>query len=150
MVVVVGGVGEFLSLVPLRSNVDVDFLSFYYTSSVVVVVVVAVRSIFLAGWLKKKKKRKKIYAGGFQSSLYRCSVHVCVLFHSSFSAAAAASLFPSRIRGGRGVIFVKRDAGIPFLWAEIFCCYAGKAGGMKRDELEGGGGLVGLGWGFGW
>lgn len=147
MVVVVGGVGEFLSLVPLRSNVDVDFLSFYYTSSVVVVV----RSIFLAGWLKKKKKRKKIYAGGFQSSSYRCSVHVCVLFHSSFSAAAVASLFPSRIRGGRGVIFVQRDAGILFFWADIFCCYAGKAGRMKRDELEGKGGEAGwVGGGFGW
>lgn len=117
------------------------FPPFYYTSSVVVV-----RSIFLAGWLKKKKKRKKIYAGGFQSSSYRCAVHVCVLFHSSFSAAAAASLFPSRIRKGRGVIFVQRDAGILFFRAEIFCCYAGKAGGMKRDELEGGGGGGWLGW----
>lgn len=77
---VVGGVGEFLSLVPLRSNVDVDFLSFYYTSSVVVVV----RSIFLAGWLKKKKKRKKIMRVAFKVhrtvALYMCVFYSTLLF----------------------------------------------------------------------
>lgn len=39
-----------------------------------------------------------------------------------------------------------------FFGAEIFCCYAGKAGGMRDDELGGDGRRLernGLGWGLG-
>lgn len=95
MIVGVVGVGEFLSPVLMC----LLLMSVFFLSPFIIPRwLLFCRSIFLAGWLKKKSK--KIYAVGFK--VHRTvALYMCVIFHSSLSASAA-SLFPSRIRGGGG------------------------------------------------